>query len=84
MTWSLGSIPNLIQYNYATNRKVAGSRPDEVNFSIYLIYPAAPVLEAEKCFWEVKRGRLSKHCGILNIPQPYRPPWPVKGMAFTL
>jgi hypothetical protein len=31
--------------HYATSRKVAGSRPDEVNdfsFSIYLIFPAAP------------------------------------------
>jgi hypothetical protein len=27
--------------SYATNRKVAGSRPDEENFSIYLIIPAA-------------------------------------------
>jgi hypothetical protein len=27
--------------NYATNRKVAGSIPDEVNFPIYLIFPAA-------------------------------------------
>jgi hypothetical protein len=30
-------------WHYATNRKTAGSRPDEVNafFSIYLILPAA-------------------------------------------
>jgi hypothetical protein len=27
--------------DYSTNRKVAGSIPDEVNFSIYLILPAA-------------------------------------------
>jgi hypothetical protein len=27
--------------HYATNRKVAGSIPDEVNFEIYLILPAA-------------------------------------------
>jgi hypothetical protein len=29
--------------HYATNRKVAGSIPDEVNFKIYLILPAALV-----------------------------------------
>jgi hypothetical protein len=28
--------------HYATNRKVAGSIPDEVNFYIYLIFPVAP------------------------------------------
>jgi hypothetical protein len=27
--------------HYATNRKVAGSTPDEANFYIYLILPAA-------------------------------------------
>jgi hypothetical protein len=27
--------------HYATNRKVAGSIPDEVSFLIYLIFPAA-------------------------------------------
>jgi hypothetical protein len=27
--------------HYATNRKVAGSKPDEVNFLMYLIFPAA-------------------------------------------
>jgi hypothetical protein len=31
-------------------------------------------------------SRLSRQCGILNILQPYRPPWPVTGIAllFTL
>jgi hypothetical protein len=24
---------------------------------------------------------LSRQCGILNILQPYRPPWPVTGIA---
>jgi hypothetical protein len=27
--------------HYATNRKVADSMPDEVNFEMYLIFPAA-------------------------------------------
>jgi hypothetical protein len=27
-------------------------------------------------------SRLSRQCGILNILQPYRPPWPVTGIAF--
>jgi hypothetical protein len=36
-----GSV--VVLSHYATSRKVAGSRPDEVNefFSIYLILPAA-------------------------------------------
>jgi hypothetical protein len=25
---------------------------------------------------------LASQCGILNISQPYRPPWPVTGIAF--
>jgi hypothetical protein len=29
-------------------------------------------------------SRLSRQCGILNISQPYRPPWPVKGIALLL
>jgi protein tyrosine phosphatase len=26
-------------------------------------------------------SRLSKQCGILNISEPYRPPWPVMGIV---
>jgi hypothetical protein len=29
----------------------------------------------------VSVSRLSEQCGIFNISQPYRPPWPVMGIA---
>jgi hypothetical protein len=29
-------------------------------------------------------SRLSRQCGILNISQPYRPPWPGTGIALLL
>jgi hypothetical protein len=29
-------------------------------------------------------SRFSRHCGILNISQPYRPPWPITGVALLL
>jgi hypothetical protein len=29
-------------------------------------------------------GRLSTQCGVLNISQPYRPPWPVTGIDFLI
>jgi hypothetical protein len=48
----------------------------------------------KECFWKVKGGRciglttlppsvrqLSRQCEILNIPQSYRPPQPVTGIA---
>jgi hypothetical protein len=49
--------------------------------------------QKEKNFWGVESGRhvrltsspsvsrLSRQCGILNISQPYRPPWPIMGIA---
>jgi hypothetical protein len=52
-----------------------------------------PVAE-KKLFWGVECGRcmrlttslpyvswLSRHCVILNISQPFKPPWPVRGIA---
>jgi hypothetical protein len=38
--WSTGDLQQSTQ-QYPAGWKVAGSRPDEVNFSIYLILPAA-------------------------------------------
>jgi hypothetical protein len=29
-------------------------------------------------------SRLSRQCGILNMSQPYRPPRPLRGIAFIL
>jgi hypothetical protein len=51
------------------------------------------VPKVEKCFWGAQRGhvrlatlppsvsQLFRQCAILNIQQPYRPPWPVNGTA---
>jgi hypothetical protein len=50
--------------------------------------------QKNKCFWGVKCGRcvglptlppsmsrLSRQCGILNISEQHRPPWPVTGIT---
>jgi hypothetical protein len=76
--------------HYATSRNVGGSGPDEVidfinllnhsrdrNTKMFLPTRAWPVHEADDLV-----SRLSKQCGIFNISQPYRPPLPVKGIAF--
>jgi hypothetical protein len=53
-----------------------------------------PLVPEEKCIWGVERGRcvrlttlppsvslFSRHCEILNVSRPYRPPRPDKGIA---
>jgi hypothetical protein len=60
---------------------------------VYSAYNRNEYQKHKKKFWEVERGRcvrltillpsvskLSRQYGILNVPQPYRHPWPVTGM----
>jgi hypothetical protein len=48
-------------------------------------YPMhAIVKEGKKYLLPPSMSRLSRQCGILNISQPYRPPWPVTGIALTI
>jgi hypothetical protein len=50
--------------HYATSRNVAGSSPDEVGISIYLILPSIRN-EYQEYSWGVKGGR---RVGLTNLP----------------
>jgi hypothetical protein len=58
-----------------------GSRPDEVNFSTYLIVPVT--LDPE-VYSASNRNEYQKHKNVSGEQSPYRPPWPVTGIALLL
>jgi hypothetical protein len=114
LQWWLNQLTRLLHAvaqwlrHYPINRKIAGSRPHEVNefcqFNpfgrsrpwgstqpltemstrsrkiMFLGSIARPVRRADNL---TAICELSRHCGILNISQRYRPPRPVAGTALT-
>jgi hypothetical protein len=40
-----------------------------------------PAQEADNL--TANHSRLSRKCKILDVPEPYRPPWPVTGKSYT-